>query len=68
MPLENFIISVFCWVDFQLARILQGRKLRPRGYAPRLSDPEVITMAIVGPCWATTAMRQSGSTAGGPSA
>lgn len=48
MPLADFIISVFCWVDAQLAEILQGRKLRSRGFDPRLSDSEVITMEIVG--------------------
>ena len=61
MPLEDFIISVFCWVEVELAQILQGRKLRARGYAPRLSDSEVITMDIVGPFWATPAMRRSGN-------
>ena len=48
MPLEEFIISVFCWVEVQVAQLLQGVKLRQRGYAPRLSDTEVITMEIVG--------------------
>ena len=48
MPLEEFIITVFCWVEVQVAQVLQGVKLRQRGYAPRLSDTEVITMEIVG--------------------
>src|SRR5512143_2485624 len=48
MPLEEFILTVFCWVEVQVAQILQRVKLRQRGYAPRLSDTEVITMEIVG--------------------
>lgn len=48
MPLEDFIISVFCWVEVQVAQVIQGVKLRQRGYAPRLRDTEVITMEIVG--------------------
>ena len=48
MPLEEFIITVFCWVEVQVAQILHRVKLRQRGYAPRLSDTEVITMEIVG--------------------
>ncbi|HYQ92630.1 MAG TPA: IS982 family transposase, partial [Candidatus Competibacteraceae bacterium] len=48
MPLEEFIITVFCWVAVQVAQILQRVKLRQRGYAPRLSDTEVIPMEIVG--------------------
>src|SRR5512143_26218 len=48
MPLEEFIITVFCWGEVQVAPIRQRVKLRQRGYAPRLSDTEVITMEIVG--------------------
>jgi hypothetical protein len=48
MPLEEFIITVFCWVEVQVAQVLQRMKLRQRGYAPRLSDTDVITMEIVG--------------------
>ena len=48
MPLEEFIIPVFCWVEVQVAQVLQRVKLRQRGYAPRLSDTEVITREIVG--------------------
>ena len=47
MPREDFIISVFCWVEVQVVQVIQGVKLRQRGYAPRLSDTEVITMEIV---------------------
>lgn len=48
MLLDEFIISVFCWVDQHIAEITHGEKLRQRGYTPRLSDAEVITMEVVG--------------------
>ena len=48
MPLEEFIIRVFCWVDEGVEAVTNGIELRPRGFAPRLSDSEVITMEIVG--------------------
>ena len=48
MPLEEFIITVFCWVETALADVTAGVKLRTRGIAPRLSDSEVITLEIVG--------------------
>lgn len=45
---EDFIIAVFCCVDHFFPEITQGHRLRKRGFAPRLSDSEVITMEIVG--------------------
>jgi IS5 family transposase len=48
MPIEEFIITVFCWVEKEFAEVTAGVKLRTRGFAPRLSDSEVITMEIVG--------------------
>jgi hypothetical protein len=49
MPLENFIIAVFCQVDDFLKKSgLCGRALRKRGFSPKLSDSEVLTMMIVG--------------------
>lgn len=48
MSIENFIISIFCLVDDELKRMLNGRKLRQRGFPPALSDSEVLTMEIVG--------------------
>jgi len=35
MPLEDFIITVFCWVDQHLNALLGDRRLRQRGFAPR---------------------------------
>ncbi|MCB1825410.1 MAG: IS982 family transposase [Candidatus Competibacteraceae bacterium] len=48
MPLEEFIIMAFCWVETAFEDVTAGIKLRTRGFAPRLSDSEVITMEIVG--------------------
>lgn len=48
MPLDEFIIVVFCWVETALAAVTKGIKLRTRGFAPQLSDSEVITLEIVG--------------------
>ena len=48
MSLENFIITVFCWVVENVDQILRDQKLRLRGFAPKLTDAEVITMEIVG--------------------
>lgn len=48
MPIDEFIITVFCWVDNKLKKVTGGVKLRTRGFAPHLSDSEVITMELVG--------------------
>jgi len=48
MPIDEFIITVFCWVEPGLEKVTAGVKLRTRGFAPRLSDSEVITMEMVG--------------------
>ncbi|MDS4069151.1 MAG: transposase [Candidatus Competibacter sp.] len=48
MPLEEFIITVFCWVETAFEDVTAGIKLRTRGFASRSSDSEVITMEIVG--------------------
>jgi hypothetical protein len=47
MPVEDFIITVFCLIDDLSKEILEGKKLRKRGFEPELSDSEVITMEIV---------------------
>ncbi|MEL6929152.1 MAG: IS982 family transposase, partial [Cyanobacteria bacterium J06600_6] len=41
---EDFIITVFCNVDDLWQEITQGQKIRLRGFAPSLSDSEIITM------------------------
>jgi hypothetical protein len=48
MPLEEFIIWVYCWTDENVAKVIGNNKLRSRGFEPALSDIEVITMEIVG--------------------
>jgi hypothetical protein len=48
MSLEHFIITVYCWVDESLGVVTKGQCLRLRGFAPGLSDAEVIMMEVVG--------------------
>ena len=45
---EDFIITVFCNVDDLWQEMTEGQKIRSRGFAPSLSDSEIITMEIVG--------------------
>jgi hypothetical protein len=47
MPVEDFIIIVYCCVADNYAALLSSR-LRSRGFETKLSDEEVITMEIVG--------------------
>ena len=44
MPLEDFIINVYCLIDNLWIKIMGEQKLRKRGFPPKLSDVEVITM------------------------
>lgn len=44
---EEFIIVVFCCIDHLIKEITPSRPIRQRGFAPSLSDSEVITMEIV---------------------
>lgn len=46
--IEEFIIAVFCCVDDVLRTWTNNYPIRSRGFAPRLSDAEVLTMEIVG--------------------
>jgi Transposase DDE domain len=45
--IDEFIIAVFCCVDDLLQEVTAGHPLRRKGFAPSLSDSEVITMEIV---------------------
>jgi len=47
VPIEDFIISVYCLVDDVLKKLLVDQKLRQRGFKPSLSDSEMITMEII---------------------
>lgn len=48
MPIEDFIIITYIFVDEYLKEASQNLVLRTRGEPPALSDAEVITMEIVG--------------------
>lgn len=48
ISLENFIITVFCLVEENYESAIKGQKLRSRGFKPKLTDSEVITMEIIG--------------------
>lgn len=48
MPLEDFIICVFCCVEELMDQVCKEIKLRTRGFSPKLSDSEVLTIEIVG--------------------
>ena len=47
MSVEDFIIYVYCCVDDACQKLVRS-PLRSRGFMPKLSDAEVITMEIVG--------------------
>ena len=48
MLVEDFIIHVFCDVEQSYQEVVGGIRLRGRGFEPKLSGGEVITMEIVG--------------------
>lgn len=48
MPIEDFIIAVLCCVEEMWHESSIPSRLRQRGFAPKLSDSEVVTMEIVG--------------------
>lgn len=47
MPIDEFIIRIYLMVDEYYQKIVTS-KLRQGGFAPKLSDSEIITMEIVG--------------------
>ena len=48
MPLDECIMAVFCCRESLLQEVQRGYPGRQRGFAPRLSDREVLTMETVG--------------------
>lgn len=48
MPIEDFIIAVFCRIDEILQQFAAKQPWRTRGFPPKLSDSAVITMEVVG--------------------
>lgn len=48
MSIEDFIITVYCLIDDEVKKIADAHSLRTRGFEPKLSDSEEVTMDIVG--------------------
>jgi len=48
MSLEDFIITTYVCVVEHYQRLFKNQTLRRRGFSPKLSDEEVITLEIVG--------------------
>lgn len=48
MTEDDFITEVYCFVDDEYKKIIGKRRLRKRGFEPKLKDSEVITMEITG--------------------
>lgn len=48
MPIDEFIIHVFCLVDDFIKEEISSTPLRKRGFSSNLTDSEVITMRLVG--------------------
>lgn len=48
MSLDELIIAWFCVIDDLLPKVIEGKRLRQRGPAPKLADSEVLTMEVVG--------------------
>ena len=40
MPLEDFIIAVFCCIESMLQEVIRSYPVRQRGFAPQLSDSD----------------------------
>lgn len=57
MPLDEFIISVYCEICEAYAAVA-STPLRQRGFAPALSDEEVLTMEFVGAYLAMSQVKQ----------
>lgn len=60
MPIEDFIITVYCLIDDEVKKITYTHALCTRGFEPKLSDSEVIMMDIVGDFLAKTRTQVSG--------
>ena len=48
MDIEDLVITVYCHVEDEYNLIINEFPLRQRGFPPKLSDSEVITMELVG--------------------
>jgi len=47
MPMEDFIITVYCIIDDLLKKQLGNQNLRKSGFSPALSDAEMVTMEVI---------------------
>lgn len=48
MDLDDVIVATYCLLDATLGHLTGGCRVRRRGPAPLLSDPEVLTLEVVG--------------------
>lgn len=48
LDLPDFLVAVYCLIDDAFKVLFSGLKLRQRGPAPALSDPELVAMLVVG--------------------
>lgn len=48
MPLDEFIINIYLKVEKYYNLVVQKLLLRKGGFAPKLSDTEIICMELVG--------------------
>ncbi|WP_341763539.1 IS982 family transposase [Candidatus Tisiphia endosymbiont of Beris chalybata] len=48
MTLEEFIITVYCFIEEKMTIITKNIKVRKAGFPPCLSDVEALTMEVVG--------------------
>ena len=48
MPVEDFIIEIYCLISSHVDSLNKEYRIRRRGFKPALSDAEVIAMVIIG--------------------
>lgn len=48
MPIDECIIAVFCCIETLMRGCPATRPLGQRGFAPHLTDSEVLTIEVVG--------------------
>lgn len=48
MTLDDFITEIYVCIDDELKKLENCNKLRARGFSPKLTDSEVITIEVVG--------------------
>lgn len=51
MTNEDYLLELYCLTDDALKQVMPPGGLRQRGFAPRLSDAEVITIELAGEFW-----------------